>query len=289
MVFCAAASGGDDPAFARHCLPAIAQAIVAQTEETRMKRFEGKVIAIAGGSGGIGGGVSHRLAAEGAVVMVGDFNLEGAERTAAEIKAKGGKAVPVHLDMGDEASVTAFVQRTVKEHGGLDGFHVNGLDSSRVPEDMDLTTMDMAAFDYMMDKNMRGYVLCTRHAVPELIKRGGGAMLYTSSGAVYMAEPVRPTYAMGKSAINALSRHVASRWGKQGVRSNVISPGMIWHDAVERAMGPAAKAQIVEGLKVTRIGEPRDIAAMAALLLSEDGGFITGQVMCVDGGATMRA
>jgi NAD(P)-dependent dehydrogenase (short-subunit alcohol dehydrogenase family) len=254
-----------------------------------LNRFEGKVIAIAGGSGGIGGGVSQRLAEEGAVVMVGDFNFEAAERTVAEIKAKGGKAVPVRLDIGDEASVSDFVAQTVKQHGGLDGFHVNGLDSSRVPEDIDLTDMDMGAFDYMMNKNMRGYALCTRHAVPALIERGGGAMLYTSSGAVYMAESMRPTYAMGKSAINALSRYVASRWGKQNVRSNVISPGMIWHEAVERAMGAAAKAQIVDSIKLTRIGEPRDIAAMAALLLSEDGGYITGQVMCVDGGATMRA
>jgi NAD(P)-dependent dehydrogenase (short-subunit alcohol dehydrogenase family) len=114
-------------------------------------------------------------------------------------------------------------------------------------------------------------------------------MLYTSSGAAYMGGVIRPVYAMGKSAVHALSRHVASRWGKQGVRSNVIAPGLIAHEAVLATMGSSFVEGALAGVQSPRLGEPADIAAMAALLLSDEGAFITGQVICVDGGSTMRA
>jgi NAD(P)-dependent dehydrogenase (short-subunit alcohol dehydrogenase family) len=251
-------------------------------------RFENKVIAIAGGSGGIGGGVSHRLAEEGAVVIVGDIDLGAAEQTASEIVAKGGRATPLKLDIGDEASVEAFVRTATNAHGGIDGFHVNAADFSRAREDTDPVEMDMSVFDQMMRVNLRGYFLCTRHAVPQIVRRGGGCMLYTSSGAAHAADSVRPVYAMAKSGVHALARHVASRWGKEGVRSNVIAPGIILHPKLEAAAGPQLAEQGLKRAKGIRLGAPSDIAAMAALLLSDEGGFITGQVISVDGGGTMR-
>lgn len=254
-----------------------------------MKRFEGKVIAIAGGAGGIGTATSMRLASEGAAVMVGDINIEDAERVAGKINAEGGKARAFRLSLGDEASVADFVATSVRAYGGLDGFHCNALDVARNAEDDDITTMDLGAFDYMMGVNMRGYMLCARHAVPAMVQRGGGAMLFTSSGAAYVGEATRPVYAMGKSAVHALSRYVATRWGKQGVRSNVIAPGLIVHDAVRAVVPEAMLEQALQGVRAPRLGEPGDIAAMAALLLSDDGAFVTGQVISVDGGGTIRA
>lgn len=251
-------------------------------------RFEGKVIAIAGGSGGIGAAVSRRLADEGAVVVVGDIDREAAEQTAAEISADGGRATPLRLDIADEASVKAFVEAAVELHGGLDGFHVNALDSSRSHDDSDPVDIDLAAYDHMMDVNLRGYFLCTRHAVPQLVRRGGGCMLFTSSGAAYAGLADRPVYAMVKNGVHGLCRHVASRFGKQGVRSNVIAPGLILHPGVEAALPPQAIDEMLKTVKVARAGAPKDIAAMAALLLSDDGAFVTGQVISVDGGATMR-
>ena len=252
-------------------------------------RFENKVIAIAGGSGGIGSAVSHRLAAEGAAVMVGDINLQAAEQTAEEIKAKGGRATPFKLDIGDEDNVKAFVQAAIEIYGGLDGFHANALDASRQHEDIDLTAMDMSAYDEFMQVNQRGYFLCTRYAVPEMLKRGGGCMLYTSSGAAYVGMNTKPLYAMAKSAVHGLARNVASRWGKQGIRSNVIAPGLILHAAVRATLNEKILEETLKGVKVARLGVPDDIAAMAALLLSDEGAFVTGQVISVDGGSTMRA
>jgi 7-alpha-hydroxysteroid dehydrogenase len=251
-------------------------------------RFEGKVIAIGGGSGGIGSAVSRRLAEEGAIVIVGDINLGAAEQTAAEIHAKGGRAMPLLLDIGDETSVESFVQAAVNSHGGIDGFHVNALDSSRSAKDIDPVTMDMADYDQIMDVNLRGYFLCTRHAVPQLINRGGGCMLYTSSGAAYAGMATKPVYAMVKNGIHGLSRHVASRFGKQGIRSNVIAPGLIMHPAAEAAVGARFLEETLKTVRTPRLGHPEDIAAMAALLLSDEGAFVTGQVISVDGGGTIR-
>lgn len=253
-----------------------------------LKRFEEKVIAIAGGSGGIGSGVSKRLAGEGAVVVIGDIDLNAAEQTAAEIEAQGGQAMPLRLDIGDEASVESFVQTAVRAHGGIDGFYANALDSTHAAGDTDAVAAELSVYDAMMHANMRGYFLCTRHAVPALVARGGGCMLYTSSSSAYCGTEDRPVYSMFKSGIHALSRHVASRWGKQGVRSNAIAPGVIFHPAVAAVMGDQYGEEILKTLKVTRIGKPEDIAAMAALLLSDEGAYITGQVISVDGGATMR-
>jgi NAD(P)-dependent dehydrogenase (short-subunit alcohol dehydrogenase family) len=254
-----------------------------------VKRLEGKVIAIAGGAGGIGTAVSHRLASEGAAVVVGDINIEDAQRVAASIASAGGKATAFQLSLGDEASVAELMATTVRTYDGLDGFHCNAVDTTWRAEDDDILTMDINAYEQMMRVNTGGYMVCTRHAVPEMLKRGGGAMLYTSSGAAYVGDGTRPVYAMGKSAVHALSRYVATRWGKQGIRSNVISPGLILHDAVRARVSPASVESALQRTRTPRLGEPGDIAAMAALLLSNDGAFVTGQVICVDGGSTMRA
>jgi len=253
-----------------------------------LKRFEGKVIAVAGGSGGIGSSVSKRLASEGAGVLVGDIDFAAAQQTAVEIAEAGGIATPMTLDISDEGSVQHFVAASTQLYGGLDGFHVNALDSSHAAGDTDAVAMDMADYDAMTAVNMRGYFLCTRYAVPALLARGGGAMLFTSSGSAYAGLDSRPTYSMIKSGIHALARHVASRWGKQGVRSNVIAPGLIMHPAAEAAVGAEYGEKVLQTLRVTRLGRPEDIAAVAALLMSEDGAFITGQVISVDGGASMR-
>lgn len=251
-------------------------------------RLRDKVVAVAGGAGGIGTAVSQRLAQEGAQVVVGDIDRASAESVAAAIVAAGGRAEGVAIDIGDEASVAAFVETASRHSGSIDGFHVNALDGSLARRDTDPVSIAMDDYDRMMAVNMRGYFLCTRHAVPRLLARGG-CMLYTSSDAVYLGMDSQPTYAMAKSGIHALARHVARRFGKQGVRANVISPGLIFHAAVDAIMPPGTREANLRALSVPRVGEPRDIAAVAAMLLSDDGSFITGQVICVDGGATMRA
>src|SRR5439155_17282837 len=141
----------------------------------------------------------------------------------------------------------------------------------------------------LMCVNVRGFFLCTRHALPEIIGRGGGAILYTSSVAAYFAGRQRVGYAMGKAAVLALMRHVAARHGPDGVRANAVVPGYIRRPGQEKIFNPdlVERATAMAMIK-SRIGEPEDIASLSALLMSDDGSFITGQSIAVDGGLTFR-
>jgi len=248
-------------------------------------RLADKVIVVAG-AGGIGDELARRYAAEGAAVVLGDLDGEGAARTASAIAAGGGRAIGMVLDGGDDASIAALVARAVSEFGGLDGFHANYACFAEGGEDV--LDLPMAAYDEVMHVNARGFVLCTRHALPHLLARGGGTMLYTSSGAAYMGEPMRLAYAMSKLAIHALMRHVARRFGRQGIRANVISPGVILHERMAQMVPPEIVAGFSEATLTGTLGTPEDIAAMAALLLSDEGRYITGQVIGVDGGNPLR-
>jgi NAD(P)-dependent dehydrogenase (short-subunit alcohol dehydrogenase family) len=112
--------------------------------------------------------------------------------------------------------------------------------------------------------------------------------VYTSSGAAFVGEAERLSYAVSKAGINALMRHVASRWGRQGIRSNAIAPGLVMTEGAMVHMDEQARAAMLAIGRSTRLGEPGDIAAMVAMLMSDDGEWINGQVISVDGGITMR-
>jgi NAD(P)-dependent dehydrogenase (short-subunit alcohol dehydrogenase family) len=252
-------------------------------------RLTGKVIAI-GGAGAIGGAVAMRIASEGGAVAIGDMDGANAKAVAEQITASGGKAFGMTVEIGDDASVGAFVAAAVKTFGGLDGFHANAANFVHGNADTDALDVSLEVFDDIMRVNARGFLLCTRHAIPEIIKRGGGTMLYTSSGAAYAPGDVRPAYTMSKNAVHGLMRHVAARWGRDRIRANVIAPGVIMHEKLERLLDDnffkwANSRTAVKG----RLGKVEDIASMAALLFSDEGAYITGQVISIDGGSTMRA
>lgn len=251
-------------------------------------RLQDRVIVVAG-AGGIGSGLARRYAAEGAAVVIGDLDADGARALAAEIAASGGRATGAHLDGGDDASIKALVDLAVSSYGGLDGFHANYASFRDGESGEDILGLPMEVYDEVMHVNARGFVLCTRHAVPAMLARGGGAMVYTTTGGAYQGEPVRCAYAMSKSAVHALVRHVARRFGPQGIRANAIAPGVIAHGRFHEVLPEEVKDTLRQTNLVKTFGTPEDIAAMGALLMSDDGAFVTGQVISVDGGGLMRA
>jgi len=253
-----------------------------------LRGLGGKVFIVAGGGSGIGAATSRRLADEGASVVIGDFDAANASATARAIADAGGTARGVQFDITSEPSVRTLIAAAVESFGGLDGMHINAAALEVVVRDSDAETVPLDVYDRTLDVNLRGHLLCTRHALPELLKRGGGSLVYTSSGAAFMGEPQRIAYAVSKSGLHALVRHVASRWGKQNVRANAVAPGLVLTDAVRRAMGDDELAQVLAITRSARLGEPRDIAAAVAFLCSADGEWINGQVLSVDGGVTMR-
>lgn len=255
-----------------------------------MRGLSGKVAVVAGGAGGIGTATSLRLGEEGASVVVADVNGDSAEDVAEQISAAGGRAVAMATDIADESQVEELVRRAKQEFGGLDIFHANAADLSPdiVGRDSDVVEMPMEVFDRSVAVNLRGHVLCARHAIPLMVERGGGALVFTSSAAAYVGEPERPAYAITKSGITALVRHIASRWGKKGIRANAIAPGLVLTPTVQEGLEPQFRERVLRGSRSSRLGRPEDIAALVAYLGSDDGEWINGQVMSVDGGALMR-
>lgn len=254
-----------------------------------MRRLEGKSILVAG-SGGIGAELARRYAQEGAGVILGDRDAKSASLVVEAIRQDGGQAIAVHLDGADELSIAGAVELAVAHYGGLDGLHANFASFADNGNDIGVLELPLEALDETLRVNLRGFYLCTRAALPKILDRGGGSIIFTSSVAAYKGEPTRVAYAMAKAADNALMRHVAARYGPMGVRANAVAPGAVMHGKWENELPQDMKDWLVAGALIkSRLGRPQDIAALSALLMSDEGSYITGQVICVDGGVTMRA
>jgi NAD(P)-dependent dehydrogenase (short-subunit alcohol dehydrogenase family) len=256
-----------------------------------MKKLQGKVILVAGG-GGLGNGLARRYAQDGASVVLGHNHLDAAQAVANEVEAAGGTMSAVHLDGTDEATIVAAVAMATEKYGGLDGLHANFAVLSKAKDDTDVINTPLDVVDITMRVNLIGYFLCTRHALPAIIARGGGAIVYTSSIGAHTAEHTQVAYAMSKAAGHALMRHVAGKYGAQGVRANSITPGLIktekWAALPEATVAYLEKMALDRAAIKSGVVTPDHIAALGSLLMSDDGKFITGQVLSVDGGMTMR-
>jgi NAD(P)-dependent dehydrogenase (short-subunit alcohol dehydrogenase family) len=255
-----------------------------------MQGLQGKVAIVAGGATGIGAASAERLAAEGAKVVVGDLNREGAEATAARIRAAGGEAVAAQFDLTDEASCQRLIATAVETFGGVDLLHNNGADLSprTVGRDNDLLGMDVEVWDRTFHTNLYGYAYTCRAILPLLLEHGGGAIVNTTSFASVAGAPERVAYACSKAGINALTRHIASRWGRENIRCNAVAPGLVLSEASLETMPEEFKTRVLVGLRSSRSGRPTDLAGMVAFLLSDDGAWINGQVIHVNGGAGFR-
>jgi NAD(P)-dependent dehydrogenase (short-subunit alcohol dehydrogenase family) len=267
-----------------------------------VRGLSGKVVVVcAGGTGtndgpsnraSIGGATARRLAQEGAQVVVGDLNEAAAARTVDLIAADGGKAIAHVFDAGDEASIQALMQRAIDEFGGIDGVHANAMDMSQgtlgVDGETDLLTLPLDVWQRTLDVGLTGFMLCARHSIPSMLERGGGSVVATVSGAVYVGEPIRLGYQVAKTGMTAVVRHIASRWGHEGIRANAVAPGMVPGPNKLAEMDQAAMSRAMRMARSNRIGTAEDIAAMVTFLMSDDGSWVTGQILAVDGGNTMR-
>ncbi|WP_340586970.1 SDR family oxidoreductase [Erythrobacter alti] len=251
-----------------------------------MRGLANKVGIVAGGGRGIGAATAKRLGAEGAHVVIGDIEDEWAIKVAAEIEAEGGKALGVHLDGTSAESQQAIVSAAVEHFGGLDFYHSN-LAGGTVGDNHALDC-SLEVLEKSFAINAKSHFIATQEALPVMLERGGGAMIYTSSGAASAGSPWQVAYPMTKNAIHALARHVAAKWGKEGMRANVICPGVVLTEAVQIHMTDEQVEQALQRVPHKRLGDPGDIAAAIAFLASDDGAWINGQVWHVNGGSQMR-
>ena len=248
-----------------------------------MRNLAGRVFLVCGAATGIGAATVRRLFAEGASVAVADINLEGARALVDELGGESPRALAAWYDQGDAQSIQQLMATTVGYFGGLDGLLANAADMKTLLEDGDLLNNDAAVWEQTLQVNVTGVAMLFRAAIPHLEGRGG-TLLATSSDAASSGEPVRVAYAASKAAINAICRHVANRWGKKGIRCNVVSPGLIMTEQLQAAMDVKITEALLAKTPSPRHGVVEDVASAVAFLFSDDAEWLNGQVWHVNGG-----
>ena len=255
-----------------------------------MRGLEGKTIIVASGASGIGAATARRLAEEGARVLIGDVNEAGLTATVDRLRAAGGVVEAKWFDLADAGSIRELVGTCVERFGAIDGLVNVGADIEIARREMghDLLDMDIADWQRTLRVNLIGHALTIGAAIPHLVAAGGGAIVGVSSAAAQGGFADAPAYAVSKAGLNALARHVARRWGKDNIRCNYIAPGWILSEAALAYLTREKHDEAVAALPLTRLGTPEDTAALIAFLLSDDGAWITGQVVAINGGAAFR-
>lgn len=194
------------------------------------------------------------------------------------------------FDLADPESLESLVSAAAKHMGGLDGI-VNvaaDISPSTLGNDVDLLGMDTAIWEKTLSSNLVGYALLIKHALPHLIESGSGSIVNISSGSYFIGEPTRPAYAAAKAGVNTLTRHVASRWGKDNIRCNAIAPGMIVTETAGDLVTEEYMNKILRGMPLPRLGKSKDIANGIVFFMSDEAEWITGQVLNINGGAAYR-
>ena len=254
----------------------------------RRMRLQNRVAIVTGASSGIGRGIALELAREGAAVAVADIRedpkigiyheTEPQPPTAAAIAELGGRALFVATDVADETQIVALVERTVGELGGLD-IVVNNAGITTVADSQQLP---LAEFDRIMAVNLRAAFVATKLAVPHLTRSAAGRIIHIASVHAYGGGGSAP-YAASKAALVNLARDTALELGPHGITCNAICPGYI-ETAIQDYMTPQQVEEARRRTALPRFGKPRDIGRAVVFLASEDGEWITGSSLVVDGG-----
>ena len=244
--------------------------------------LKGRIALVTGASRGLGRAIALRLAQAGAAVGVNyREQAEAAEEVAREIRARGGRALAVRADVADAAQVRDMVVRVVSELGDVDIL----VNNAGVYHRGDLGDFDPGQLETMRQINVDGLVTVTRAVVGRMRERGFGRIVNVASVAGLGTAAAGTTfYAATKAAVIVLTRRFAMELGPHGVTVNAIAPGFVLTDMAAAGRTEADFAAIAAKSMVRRVGKPEDIANAVAFLVSPDSGFVTAQVLTVDGG-----
>jgi 3-oxoacyl-[acyl-carrier protein] reductase len=242
----------------------------------------GQVAVVTGASRGIGRAIALKLAGEGAAVVVTATTVEGAQRTADEIAAAGGKALAVKVDVSVAAEVESLFKDAVAAFGRLDIL----VNNAGITKDGLLLRMKEADWDAVMDVNLKGAFNCTREAAKLMSKARYGRIVNVSSVVGEMGNPGQANYCASKAGMIGLTKSVAKELARRNVTVNAVTPGFIETDMTHE-LSEKAKEALQEQIPMGRLGASDDIAAAVLFLVSGGAAYITGHVLSVNGGMYM--
>jgi NAD(P)-dependent dehydrogenase (short-subunit alcohol dehydrogenase family) len=252
-----------------------------------MARLTGKRAIITGAGSGIGRASAELFAAEGARVIAADRDGTAVAAVCAAIVEAGGEARAAAIDAAEEGAVKDLVARAVEDWGGLDVFYANaGISGGATP----LLEQSVALWQEVLKVNLIAPFLAIKHAAPVMVRQRAGSIICTASVAGLKANAGRSAYASSKAGVISLVQTAANELYATGVRVNAICPGLIRTGMTapifERARAHGSEGKIGQLNPLRRAGEPREIAAVALFLASDDASYINGQAYAVDGGLT---
>lgn len=248
-------------------------------------RLAGKAAVVTGGASGIGKATAWLFAKEGAKVVVADIADEKGQQTVEEIRSSGGEATFIHSDVTKMADVKSMVQKTTESFGKLDILFNN----AGMPSGTPVVDLEEDEWDRVVNLNLKSIYMCSKHAIPAMIKSSGGSMINMSSlGGLVSGKYIGgAAFCASKAGVLNLTRSLAVHYGHQGIRVNCICPGhivtpmteILWKD-------PATAKEIAAKYPLARMGKPEEVAQTVLFLASDEASYITGAIIPVDGGYT---
>ena len=248
-----------------------------------MPSLEGRVAVVTGASRGIGRAIALAMAGEGAAVVVNyRERADAAGEVVAAIEAGGGKALAVQADVRELDAVKAMMAAARDELGGV---HVL-VNNAGVMRDNYLAFMSEEQWDEVVDTSLKAAFLCTKVASRLMTRAKWGRIVNIASDAALLGDMQRANYCAAKAGLLGLTRATAREMAPYGITANAIAPGIIETD-MTADMPEARRKTMLDRIPLGRLGQPADVAAMAAFLASDAARYITGQVFCVDGGLNL--
>jgi len=244
-------------------------------------RLKDKVAAVTGGGQGIGRAIALALGREGANVVVADLDLEAAGQAVREIEAGEGRALAVRADVTRPADAAAIVQAAVEAFGRLDIL----VNNAGIYPSADIVDIDAAQWDLVLAVNLKGTFLCSQAAVRRMIDQGRGTIVNVASVDAKTRTTGNAHYAAAKAGVISFTRTLACEMAPHGIRVNAVAPGWIATETLKAKSDRWKRA--IEEIPVGRLGTPEDVAEAVLFLVSDVAGYITGEVLDVNGGMVM--